>query len=299
MSILGLTLCIMGLLSLIAIIIMLPNKTTTNTRMLISEDAKVDPTMQKIMKIFGGDILAATPKSVLESQVYNKKIEKLFRDSGNPWKITPQEFFLLKILFATGGILAGLAVIGVLYAMEYGKIFYLLALILPIVFYMIPTMTYKKEAEYRIKRFKIELPEAIDYLTMALSGGGYALSSAFEEATQYITPGIVRDEFEIIVKDLRAGKTMEAALTSFGERAPMDSIQTFTKALINANSLSVSMTEILKIRARESRRDLEAEIEERVAKLPAKTTLVLSPTSVFAVVLVGIAPSIASLSQLM
>lgn len=299
MSVLGLTLCIMGLLALITIIVIMPNKTTSNNRMLISEDSTMDPTTQKLMKIFGGDILASTPKSVLERQVYSKKIEKLFRDSGNPWNITPQEFFLMKILYGVGGVLAAFAIMGVLYMMGYGKIFYIIAWIMPFIFYAIPNITYKKEADFRERRFKVELPEAIDYLTMALSGGGYALSSAFEEATQYISPGVVRDEFEIIVQDLRAGKTMEAALTSFGERAPMDSIQTFTKALINANSLSVSMTEILKIRARESRRDLEAEIEERVAKLPSKTTLILSPTSVIAVILIGVAPSLAAISQMM
>lgn len=298
MSILGLTLCIMGLLSIIAIVIMLPNKTTTN-RMLISEDAKIDKNVQKIMKVFGGDVLAATPKSLLESQVYSPKIDKLFRDSGNPWKVTPQEFFLMKILYGIGGILTAFLITGALYAMGYGKIFYILAWSIPFIFFAVPQMTYSKEAKHREKRFKIELPEAIDYLTMALSGGGYALSSAFEEATGYIRPGIVRDEFETIVQDLRAGKTMEAALTAFAERAPMDSIQTFTKALINANNLSVSMTEILKIRAAESRKDLEAEIEEKVAKLPAKTTMILSPTSIFAVVLIGVAPSLASIAQLM
>lgn len=298
MNVLLLTISIVALILLIAAMIMLPSK-AASSKIILSQDSDIDESMKKILRMFGGDILNNTPSGILKSNIQGEKMEKLFKDSGNPWKVTMQEFYLIRVIYAFIGVLAAVVVCGLLALMGYGPIFYVATLIFPVIGYIYPKSAYQSVANYRNTRFKVELPEAIDYLTMALSGGGYALSGAIEEAAKYISPGIIKDEFDIMVSDLNAGKTIEATLTAFADRAPTDGIRSFTRALINANRLSVSMIDILKIRARESRRDLENEIEQRVTKLPTRVSLVLSPTSSIAIMGVAMAPSVAALGQLL
>lgn len=298
MSIILMTIYIVLLISLIALLILIPNK-KSNSKIMISSSAEIDERVKKMMKIFGADILSATPKSMLSKQLYGKKIDKLFKESNNPWHVTKEEFYLLKVCYGIAGFLLALMIFGIMKFLEFETLIASCFFIIPIFAYMYPTLKYKSDAEYRIRRFKIELPEAVDYLTMALFGGGYVLSSAFEEVIDYLQDGIIKDEFKIIVNDLRAGKTIESALTDFADRAPVDSIKSFTMALINANRLSVSMTEILRIRAKESRRDLEAEIEQRLIKLPSKITMILTPTSCVALVLVSITPAVFALMQML
>ena len=110
---------------------------------------------------------------------------------------------------------------------------------------------------------------------------------------------LIRKEFEQIVNELRSGVTMEQALLNFSDRAPTDGIKAFAKALNNANRLSVSMIDILKARSIESRRDLENEIDQRIATLDSRVTMVFSPVTAISLGIVVIAPTIWTLSKIL
>lgn len=152
--------------------------------------------------------------------------------------------------------------------------------------------THTAIADSREKEFLVELPEAIDYLVMAISGGGYTLSSAFAEVIHYMKPSVVKDEFILIVNDLKAGKTLAAALDSFAYRAPSESVNSFSKALSNANTLSVSTVDILRARSKASRLDLNNEINKKIIVLPNKVNMWLSPSALLSLMMVVGAPAI-------
>ena len=288
----------LGMTAIISILFFLALFPLRSNKILLSQNNNLDPAMAKLLKMFGGDAVALFPQSTVSSQVKSTKIEKLFQESNNPWKITKQEFFILRVILFGIGCLISFVIFGAL--ITNGNVFLgiILSPLAPLILYNYPVTYYKSEADSRNMKFKSQLPEAIDYLILSLSGGGYSLPIAFEQATEYLQEGIIKDEFIQIISDLRTGKTMEASLESFAERAPTEGIKAFTKALINANKLSVSMTDILRARADASRKELENEIEKRVVTLPTRVTMVLSPACAIAICLVAIAPSVHMLSTM-
>lgn len=303
-SLILVTLGIVALISFLFLLILSPKKTET---FQLGENHKLDPTLSKIVQLFGGDITTFFPET-LEKQSKDDKLERLIQSSSNPWNVTLQEFLVLRFVFAGGGLILG-AVVGALAS-------YFITIVempAPLMFLLLPAgiigggflgfkypeVVYENEKSSRDSEFKGNLPEAIDYLIMILSGGGYSLPVAFEMSLDYLPDGAVHDEFSKIVSDLHTGKTMESALNDFAERVPSEGIRAFSRALNNANKLSVSVVEILKARAEASRKELELEIEKRLAVLPVRIMLVLSPASAGAIMLIALAPSAHAIMQML
>lgn len=296
MKALVLTVAIMVLLFLVALLVFNKGKTKD---FHLSYNSNVDPRLRKVSELLGEDIRGLIPDDVIEKQTKNKNLTRLLNNSGNPWNVTLFEFLMIRYILLILGIIIGLISSFVLYFVL-GNILLgvIITIILPMLLYFYPTSYYENIISNRESSFKKDFPEAIDYLIMAVSGGGYSLQSAFERTVQYIPKGAVKDEFEKIVQDLRIGKTLEDALLDFSDRVPLDSIKSFSKALINANNLSVNIVDILRARAKTSRKDLELEIEKRIMNLPTKIMFILTPTSVFSILIIVLAPSIATLMKL-
>lgn len=299
----NLTLATIGIVGIIMVALFLIFKSDTYkaTDFELSKNNTLDPMLAKIMNSVGGDVLGIVSENRVKKQT-NNKLAKLFRESGNPWNLNYVEFNLLRFVLMIGGMIVDFlfsVVIFTILDFSAFSIFLVSAfsIVLIVGGYFYPVIYYNSVAQDRVASFKTGLPEAIDYLIMALSGGGFALPKAFEMAVRYLPPGVIREEFERIISDLKIGKTMEAALNDFEKRVPTEGIRAFVKALNNANKLSVSMIDILENRAKASRAEREAEIELKIQKLPTKVMAILMPASLFSIMAVALAPAIAVLAQ--
>ena len=85
LTIVGVVLILLGLFFLIAI----PIKTNN---MVISNNDNLDPKLQKLLKMFGGDISAIVGQENINMKVKLGGIDRLFKQSGNPWKLSPIDF---------------------------------------------------------------------------------------------------------------------------------------------------------------------------------------------------------------
>lgn len=286
------------LLLAIGILFIIGHNKSSNFRP--SMNSNIDPGLGKLLNLLGSDIDGLLPESFTRNKKRIKKIEKLFVEANNPWKITPHEFIILKVILGFLGGLIGSVVAGMFVYLEMHMIIVVFIVGFPAIMgYITPSIYYSQLAAERVSQFKGQLPEAIDYLIMSLSGGGYSLSVAFEQTLQYLQEGVIKEEFSKIVDDLKTGKTMESALTAFADRAPTEGIKSFSRALINANKMSTDMTEILRSRAENSRRDLEKEIEKRVGTLESRITMVFSPASAISLGIIVIAPAVTSLMTML
>lgn len=286
----------LGAILLIASIVFLViSPVKTKTRIVSSNS--LDPNLDKLLKMFGGDVDALIPGRVINRRIKMIGLPKLFKASNNPWKITMTEFVLMQFILCFFATLLGLGLLAFFTFMKMNAIGVILAVLMPFLGWQYPVQEYKSKAKSREMKFKAQLPEAIDYLVMALSGGGYSLQSAFAEVLNYLQPSIIKDEFTLIVTDLDSGHSMESAINRFADRAPTDGIRSFAKALNNANKLSVNLVEILQTRAAESRKDLENEIDRRIATLESKVVMVFSLPTAISLGIIAISPAIWTLSQ--
>jgi type II secretion system protein F domain protein len=294
----SLTVSILALIGMFIILIK-GTKQKPNSSKILGTNTNLDPSVEKLMKMFGGDITSLVGTERLIQQAKKTKTEELFRKSGNPWKLQIIEFIVLQYVLGCLGVFVGLLFGALLSFIGLSQLGFLLIILLPILGFRYPSSTYHSIAKNKENQYKGQLPEAIDYLILALSGGGYSLPTAFEKVLDFMPNNLIRKEFEQIVNELRSGVTMEQALLNFSDRAPTDGIKAFAKALNNANRLSVSMIDILKSRSIESRRDLENEIDQRIATLDSRVTMVFSPVTAVSLGIVVIAPTIWTLSKIL
>lgn len=294
----SLTVSILALIGMFIILIK-GTKQKPNSSKILGTNTNLDPSVEKLMKMFGGDITSLVGTERLIQQAKKTKTEELFRKSGNPWKLQIIEFIVLQYVLGCLGVFVGLLFGALLSFIGLSQLGFLLIILLPILGFRYPSSTYHSIAKNKENQYKGQLPEAIDYLILALSGGGYSLPTAFEKVLDFMPNNLIRKEFEQIVNELRSSVTMEQALLNFSDRAPTDGIKAFAKALNNANRLSVSMIDILKARSIESRRDLENEIDQRIATLDSRVTMVFSPVTAVSLGIVVIAPTIWTLSKIL
>lgn len=286
----------LGFIILIAgIIFLVISPVKTKSRIVASNN--LDPTINKLLKMFGGDFSFLIPDKAMAQRVKYTGLQRLFTMSDNPWKITYVEFVLLQFILGFVGLLAGIVGMALMTYIGATAVGIIVLIALPFAGFNYPTSAYKVAAKDREMKFKAQLPEAIDYLVMALSGGGYSLPVAFAEVIKYLQPSIIKDEFTTIVNDLDSGYPMETALQRFADRAPTEGIKAFAKSLNMANKLSVSTVEILQARATESRRDLENEIDRRIVQLESKMVICFSMPTALALGIEILAPAVATLSQ--
>ena len=286
---------VMVLVALYFLLFKVPS--TENQFVATSKD--LDPTLKKLVKALGPDILALAPKDYFKKKNLDREIDLLLRKSGNPWDVGPAEFFLIKFCLLAAGLLAGVLLGIIVGALIWAPIGVLLGILLPVIGYIAPNTIYEGEAKKRELHFKKALPESIDLLIMALSGGNFTLINGIEEIIPHMDPSPIKDEFIKITQDVDSGMSVSEGLANFAERVPTHGIKAFVKALINANELSVDMTTILKARAKESRKELRYESEKKIMALPTKVMGVLSPSSAICVLVLALAPSAYTLMQIL
>lgn len=298
-----LSVSIVGVFALAFFLILKP---VHSKRYLMSKNTKLDSSLSRILELFGGDILALLPEKKIQSMSSNRNLDILFRKSKNPWGVNHIEFTLLKyvlcvLFFIFGTILGGILYLGCTF-FEIDFMTWMAFVFPPVMMligYNYPNLHYQSVADKREMEIKKTMAEAIDYLTMVIAGGGYSLNIAFEKVTPYLTDGVVKEEFEIIVNDLYTGKTMEATLNDFAYRVPNDGVQSFALALNNANAQSVPMGDILKNQSKSMRKEREQVLSKIISQLSTKVMLCLAPASAFSIILVALTPTAYSLMNML
>lgn len=259
----------------------------------ISEDNK----KLRLLAALSDEFNSALPSGVgpMQNQKEYPKIASLIRRAGNPWNLTPQEFVFMQWTFALLGFLVAWPVWGIIKAYAPFTIpWFIIIPIFAVLFYFYPRSIYSDQAKRRDLEFKRQLPEALDLMIISLSAGT-TFSQALRDSIPNMPAGVLKEEFLQIDKNIKAGKTLDEALTIFGERAPNDAISAFVKSVKEATRLDVPIIEILEARAAASRQEFYALVHTRTAKLESKMMLSLAPTLVPALILVLISPSLVSL----
>lgn len=294
-NILIVTIGIVAVFSFLFLLILSPKK---STKFKLSSDEELDSVLKKVVSLIGGDVISFAENTKFKPKTRDEKLEELINSCGNPWNVSVYEFQVIRLTLAVAMAIVG-AIIGII-LITTGFAFFGIGPIIAIAIfsylgYLYPNSYYEGIKKNRDLEFKKNFPEAIDYLLMIIGGGGDTLPVAFEVCLDYLDEGVVKEEFTKIVSDLHTGQTMESALNNFASRVPSESIKAFSKALNNANRLSVSVVDILSSRSDTSRKELELEIEKRISTLDTKVMMVLSPTAMLSIMIVALAPSVQTL----
>lgn len=149
----------------------------------------------------------------------------------------------------------------------------MLALFLLILGILIPRYFLKVKITLRKSRIKNQIPDVLDILSVSLEAG-----LGFDGALLKISgriKGPFIDELVILYREIKMGKPRKDALKALSERSDVEEVKAFASTVMQAETLGISVKNVLKLQAdqlRNARRELA---EEKGKKAPIKMMLPL------------------------
>jgi tight adherence protein C len=131
-----------------------------------------------------------------------------------------------------------------------------------------PYVRVQRRARLRIERIDREVPELVDLLVTTVEAGvGFA--AALQLASRSIV-GPLGQELRLALREQSLGLTPEEALRNLSLRVDSPATRAFTQALVQGESLGVSIGAILRDLAIDMRKRRRQSAEERAQKTPTK-----------------------------
>ena len=243
----------------------------------------LDPAVQRMART----VLRLSPRMTTEV------IAARLLAAGMSGTITPTAFLAVKGAAAAGGLLLGFAFGGALGGAG-------AALPLGLVFggvgFVVPGFLVSVRARRRREAMRSQLPDALDLLAVSVEAG-LGFDGAVAKLTEHME-GALADEFSLTLGEMRIGESRHDALKKLAVRADSQEVASFTRAIIQADQLGISLGRILRVQAADSRSKRQDAAEERAMKSPIK---MLFPTVVFifpAMFIVVLGPAFLQLSKL-
>jgi tight adherence protein C len=142
--------------------------------------------------------------------------------------------------------------------------------------FIIPGFVVSRRARSRRDELRAQLPDALDLLAVSVEAG-LAFDGAVAKLTEHME-GALAEEFSHTLGEMRIGESRHDALKKLSDRADSPEVSSFTRAIIQADQLGISLGRLLRVQASESRLKRQAAAEEKAAKSPIK---MLFPTVIF------------------
>lgn len=193
-------------------------------------------------------------------------LEMKLLQAGNPMGMTSVEFRLLQlvlfILLPTSFGLLSVVTDGSLGTMI---LFILIGLVIAII---LPHFYIKQKINQRSKQALLELPDTLDLLTVSLEAG-LGFDSALSKLVSK-KDGVLAQEFQRCLEEIRLGRTRREALTGVKERLEVGEIKVLMSSILQAEKLGIGMVTVLRIQSEEVRDQRKQRAEEQAMKAPIK-----------------------------
>jgi tight adherence protein C len=205
---------------------------------------------------------------------------------------SPNGFIAAQGIFAIGGFLVGLVLLGAASPARAP----LFAVGLAVLGFMGPSFVLNSRVRGRQAAVAAELPDALDLLSVSVEAG-LGFDGAVQKLTEHMEGPLI-EEFEMALGEMRIGEGRQEALKKMAERSASQEMASFVRAIVQADQLGISLGRILRIQAADTRLKRQLLAEEKAMKAPIK---MLFPTVAFifpAMFIVILGPAFLNLSKI-
>lgn len=218
-----------------------------------------------VLRAIGDFSSRFTPQKVVEET--NLKMEL----AGNPVKIDASTFLATRFVIAGlfGGFLTLLFLISPPDWSAGRRI--LVVLVFTILGFAFPQLWLQGKITSRQDEIRKAMPDALDLLTICVEAGlGFdaAMSKVSEKWENQLALGFAR-----AIREVQLGKTRREALRDMAERMGLPEMTSFIAAVIQSESLGVSMAKVLRIQSDQMRMKRRQRAEEKAHQAPIKMLL--------------------------
>ena len=223
-----------------------------------------------ILQAIGDFSSRFTPQKVLEQT--NLKMEL----AGNPIRIDASTFLASRFIVA--GLFGGFLTLIFVISPQSWKLgtTILVVLLFTVLGFSFPQLWLQSKINTRQKEIRKAMPDALDLLTICVEAGlGFdaAMAKVSEKWENQLSVGFAR-----AIREVQLGKTRREALRVMSDRMGIPEMTSFVAAIIQSETLGVSMAKVLRIQSDQMRMKRRQRAEEAAHQAPIK---MLIPMIVF------------------
>ncbi|NQZ31308.1 MAG: type II secretion system F family protein [Oceanospirillaceae bacterium] len=226
----------------------------------------MDPLPGGLKLIWPLVLLCSVLVEMLYSNGYLDKMEKKLQHTGVSYILTAEQFIALRYVSA---LICTLLTVLVLFSLKNVQDIWLFVLLAAMGGFMFPLVWLSDTRKRREMQVIRALPIYLDFTTMAVEAG-LNLSGAMQQALNKGPKGALRNEFSIVMRDMRSGVTRADALKRMDARLRVDDITRFVNAMIQAEKMGSSMAKTLRIQSEQRRTERFQRAEKKAMEAPVK-----------------------------
>ncbi|RTL51163.1 MAG: type II secretion system F family protein [Rhodocyclaceae bacterium] len=198
-----------------------------------------------------------------------ERTHKRLQETGVGYLMSAEQFYAVRVFAAIVTPLVG----GILLA-AVDSLDFLLILLLALGGFFFPLIWLGDVRAKRRKDVLKALPVYLDFITMAVEAG-LNLNGALNQAMDKGPPGPLRNEFYMVVRDLRAGVPRADALRRMEKRLDMEEITSFVGSVIQAEKMGARLGTALRVQSIQRRTERFQRAEKLAMEAPVKLILPL------------------------
>ena len=194
---------------------------------------------------------------------YEARVRRKLITAGEPAGLKPEEVMALQELGCVFSMLGGMVVLNAVdQSLLYSVLFGLFGL-------WFPSQWLNDQVKKRHHLMTRALPYNLDLLTLSVEAG-LDFTAALGKVVEKGKGGPLRDEFILVIKQLKMGKTREESLKSLIARADLPPLTSFVSALIQADRMGTSIGKVLRIQSTQLRIERTQRAEKLANEAPVK-----------------------------
>ena len=210
------------------------------------------------IQIIANFFVVFLPYEILEST------EKKITHSGVSYLLNAEQFIALRIISAILAPLFALLLMIMLH--KYQPIWFV---IMPVLGFLFPDIWLNDTRKKRDNAVIRTLPVYLDFITMCVEAG-LNLQGALGQAMEKAPPGPLRNEFAVVLRDLRSGLSRADALRRMAERLDIQEITGFVSSIIQAEKMGASLATVLRVQSEQRRNERFQRAEKLAMEAPIK-----------------------------
>ncbi len=214
------------------------------------------------IKRFYASLLKRTPQGILE--VLKVKL----KEAGSPMEAGT--FLSIRLLAGFVGLLlfGGMGLFRYLSGQGGGGSFLLLGLIGAYAATTIPNFFLSRAATRRKKEMLRTLPEVLDLLCISVEAG-LGLEGAVQKVSERHNSPLAQ-ELALLLKEINLGVPRDKAWRNLADRVNLQDVNVVVAAILQAEKLGASVSQVLRIQAKDTRERRRQHTEEQARQLPVK-----------------------------
>ncbi|MDO9323137.1 MAG: type II secretion system F family protein [Pseudomonas sp.] len=198
------------------------------------------------------------------------RLDGRLQRTGALYVLTPEDYFALSVVLA---LLLPLVALVPMLSGKSGVIWSLLLLMFAIGA-VLPELWISDTRKRRDRDIVRNLPVFLEYLTMCVDAGLNFLG-ALQQAVEKGPNGAMKNEFRIVLRDIRSGLPRADALSRMEKRINLKDIATFVRAVVQAEKMGSSLKQTLQIQAQQRLEERFQRAEKTAMQAPVKLIIPL------------------------